>query len=94
MRHGGRILSILHEIDRAMADEMAKLAVAPRDTQFLIVLNHDARNEYMQRFALGEKSRDAITHGIMGCKHLGAVLATTQDPDMPRVSIFTKVNLR
>lgn len=86
-------MSIREDMDRALFDEAAKLAIAPRDTQFLIVLNSDARNEYMQRFRDGEKPRDAITHGIMGCKYRGAILACSHDPDMPPVSIFTKAKI-
>lgn len=82
---------ILSEIDAALIDEARKLASAPRDTSILIVLSTEARNEFMQRFTQGERSAAAIQHGIMGCKYRGAIMACTLDPDMPRVSVFTKV---
>lgn len=81
-------MDIFQEIDAALRDETAKLAIAPRDTQFLIVLSSGARNDLFQQFLY---HRDMTTPGTLSeQKWRGNVIATTADPDMPRVSIFTK----
>lgn len=83
-------MTIFQEIDRALHVEAMKLATAPRDTQFLIVLSSEARNDLFREF---REIPRYTTPGKTLCeeKYLGNVIAVTADETMPRVSIFTKV---
>lgn len=82
-------MSILEEIDRAFHDEAMKLAAAPRDTTFLIVLSSVARNEFFEEM-LPRLIYHAPGKTLSEEKYRGAVIAVTADETMPRVSIFTK----
>lgn len=85
-------MAINDEMDAALTNEMRKMATAPRDSTFLIVLNTEGQNAYLE-YANGllmpvtERGKLMIER-----KHRGATVAITHDPDMPRVSVFAKAN--
>lgn len=82
-------MAVLEEVDAALTAAIRGADSAPRDIQFLIVMNTDARNEFMR--AMMERP-DIVQRqgGIMDRKYRGAVLAVTHDEEMPRVSVFQK----
>lgn len=82
--------TILREVDAALTAAIRGADMAPRDVQFLIVMNTDARNEFMREM-LTRPDMVQRQGGIMDRKYRGAVLAVTHDPEMPRVSVFSRL---
>lgn len=85
-------MAIFQEIDAALETEMRKMATAPRDSTFLIVLSSEARNDLFQAFLENRKYTTA-GKSLGEEKYRGCVVAVTADEDMPRVSIFTKAKI-
>lgn len=86
-------MPVTDEIDAALVTAFRDADQAPRDIQFVIVLNNEARNEFMRSMA---ERWDFVQRrdGIMGAKYRGAFLAVCQDGEMPRVSIFSRPMVR
>lgn len=82
-------MSILREIELALHDEVMKLATAPRDTRFLIVLNSEARNEFFKEL-LRQPQMMSPGQSLSNVKFHGNMIAVLDDDGAQRIEIFTK----
>lgn len=82
-------MNILREIELALHDEVMKLAMSPRDTRFLIVLNSQTRNELFEELL---RSPYMMTPGqtLSDFRFKGNMIAVLDDDGAPRIEIFTK----
>lgn len=79
-------MSISLEIDRQMREELRKLATPPIRTQFYVVLNTEARNQFLAE--LKPQLWDFNFSGRQ--RYKGAIVCVSHDDEMPPITILTK----